>query len=174
MSRGLDRKYFFVYQNPIQFGFETYTERLLVTFSFKRVDANIRAHSLICQTRPTETWMVLMRQLETTNGITSSLSSVEKDNSRRFGSIRSDYFLQIGKRFSKSFRLDPWDKDQLGYCKNRYVFHDEKVSRMGVAVIWNIDVPNDWTVNARKRENSPFLSKYRDEQLVKICFEFVG
>ena len=49
-----------------------------------------------------------------------------------------------------------------------FVLSVTKVSRMDVMVIYNTSSTDDGWGNARKHENSPFLSKNRDEKVGKI------
>ena len=54
-----------------------------------------------------------------------------------------------------------------------FVLSVTKVSRMDVMVIYNTSSTDDGWGNARKHENSPFLSKNRDEKVGKVCHKVV-
>ena len=93
---------------------------------------------------------------------------IEKDDSLLDRTLLSAYFSVDRKSFFKSFRLDRRDKGSMVLFRRLFAPFVEKVSRMDVMATDNTSDTDDRLANCRKSENSLFLSKKRDERVVKI------
>ena len=144
------------------FGFRS---RMLFPFQF--LPFGTKTDSVIGQTRWSETASGLSMQFCVVNWITLSHSNSTIVGSFLIPSWLGRYFSLDEKFFGESFRLDRRDKDPVISFRLCLVLSAAKVSRMRILVRCNTSSTDNRSGHRRKSEKSPFLSRKRDEHVVK-------
>ena len=162
-------KTFFVYERSMRTCVKIDANRFFMLTLFKHVYFDMQTHSALCQSGSLETSMRTSRRLCVTSFIKTSRRDYFMDISRLVLPQSGRYFSVDQKTLPKSFRLDRQGKGSKVSFLYWSLLFTQKVSRNHAVVTYNTSGADDRIANRRKSENSPFLSKKRDDFPVKMC-----